>query len=297
MIFLNRLRRFVNPSFFTFDTCKQGYSHIESGKECQDYASSCYFDRYAIAVVSDGHGGNDYFRSSVGSRLAVEAALDCVKVFVNVFIAKNKFNDNMLSQIVEMPDKFLRQLEMSIVSRWREKTYEHYLRDPFTLSEISTMSEKLRSRYEEAPNTQFVKAYGATLIVVAVLKQCFWFGLQLGDGKCVVLYKNGEIEHPIPINEKCFLNQTTSLCDETPLDEFRHHFDWKNFPRWLFVGSDGVENSFNGDEGLNNFYEEVARAFRKKYWRDAIAELNEYLPMLSRKGSRDDVSISGIFNK
>jgi len=187
-------------------------------------------------------------------------------------------------------------LEMGIISRWRNNIGDHYIQNPFTADKLQIMIEKARQKFEIEPENRFVKAYGATLIVAVVLKKHFWLGLQLGDGKCVVLLKNDDAKHPIPVNEKCFLNQTTSRCDENPLEEFRHYFSNDDLPRWIFVGSDGIEDSFKGDEGLNDFYREVAITFRKRNWKNAITELKEYLPQLSQRGSGDDMSVSGIFN-
>ena len=58
-----------------FSRCK-GASHEISGKVCQDYCQAEVTDSYTIGVVSDGHGGDRYFRSDVGSKSAVEATLE-----------------------------------------------------------------------------------------------------------------------------------------------------------------------------------------------------------------------------
>ncbi|MDR0560554.1 MAG: protein phosphatase 2C domain-containing protein [Prevotellaceae bacterium] len=287
---------FESPSFFSFNCHCQGCSHIKANKVCQDFSGSYNTKQFAVAVISDGHGGDDYFRSDVGSHLAVKTALECIKEFLSAFVSENSIDETMLIEIRENFDKYLVQLETSIISRWRNSIGEHYAQNPFTEAELQIMSEKSRQKFEIEPENRFVKAYGATLIVAIVFKKHFWFGLQLGDGKCVALFKNGEVKHPIPVNEKCFLNRTTSLCDENPLAEFRHCFHSDNFPQWIFVGSDGIEDSFKGDEGLNDFYTEVARTFRKQNWEKAINELKDYLPQLSQRGSGDDMSISGIFN-
>ena len=61
----------------------QGESHKADDKPCQDASfSAVYDDRLAIAIVCDGHGGERYFRSDVGSRMATEVIHDAVKIFV-----------------------------------------------------------------------------------------------------------------------------------------------------------------------------------------------------------------------
>ena len=61
----------------------QGESHKADDKPCQDASfSAVYDDGLAMAIVCDGHGGERYFRSDVGSRLAIEVIRDSVRTFV-----------------------------------------------------------------------------------------------------------------------------------------------------------------------------------------------------------------------
>ena len=53
-----------------FQSKCQGYSHIKSDLECQDSTLVKKTEKYAIAVVADGHGSASYFRSSRGSLFA-----------------------------------------------------------------------------------------------------------------------------------------------------------------------------------------------------------------------------------
>ena len=46
-----------------FHLSSQGASHIKKNKECQDASDSYYGENCAIAIVCDGHGGDDYVRS------------------------------------------------------------------------------------------------------------------------------------------------------------------------------------------------------------------------------------------
>ncbi len=274
---------------FAFHSCHQGASHKRIGKVCQDYAfSRCKpGDFYAIALVSDGHGSDDYFRSDRGAKYAVKKARTSIEHFMHTL----KKGENTLS------DERLRQLETSIVYRWRKKVEIDYRQHPFTEEEKNMMTEKARCRYEKEPDKFFVKAYGATLIAVVVYPGHFWFGLHIGDGKCVVQYADGHFDQPIPWDDKCFLNVTTSLCDERPLDNFRHCFHTENFPTAIFVGSDGVDDCFANDKDLYGFYREVIQTFRDKPYRKARKEVDEFLPVMSERGSGDDISVSGIILK
>lgn len=281
-----------------FCSCHQGASHKKTGKVCQDYAFARFkeeIDRYAVAIVSDGHGSNNHFRSDKGSKMAVEAAEEAINEFMKNFL-KDSFCKKLLDS--HMPDEVMRQLKTSIIYKWRAKIKEDRDKNPFTEEELQLMAPDARNKYEKNKETYFVKAYGATLIAVVVYPEHFWFGLQIGDGKCVARYANERFDQPIPWDEKCFLNVTTSLCDEKPLENFRHCFRTDNFPTAIFVGSDGVDDSFVNEEDLYGFYREVIRTCQEKKFKEKACrkELDDFLPMMSEKGSGDDISISGIIN-
>lgn len=86
---------------------------------------------------------------------------------------------------------------------------------------MQAVSHKAKARYTKGEKVQ--SAYGATLIGVVVTKD-FWFGVHIGDGKCVVFDKAGVDSEPIPWDEQCFLNITTSICDSNAGSEFRYFF-------------------------------------------------------------------------
>ena len=62
-----------------------GASHIKSETLCQDASIVMKNDTQHILCVCDGHGGSDYVRSHIGSQFAVEAFIDCLKLFGYIF--------------------------------------------------------------------------------------------------------------------------------------------------------------------------------------------------------------------
>ena len=270
-----------------FSSSHQGASHKRSGKVCQDAAYARYKkrDRYAVAIVSDGHGGTNYFRSDRGSRFAVEATQKAIKRFI--------LNCDT-GALQRESERYLKQLEQNIVYEWRKRVKQDYDTHPFTDEEINLMSEDARKKYYADADTAFIKAYGATLIAVVVYPGKFWMGLHVGDGKCVAFDADGVPSQPIPWDKRCFLNVTTSLCDARPLESFRHCIHFDNFPSAIFVGSDGVDDSFANDTDMYGFYEEIIRTFREKPYEEAYKEVDAFLPVLSEKGSGDDISVSGV---
>lgn len=296
---MNSIDNRTAQGMLAFSSCHQGASHKAKGTACQDASFARYKrgDRYAIAVVSDGHGSNRYFRSDRGSKFAVEASCEAVNEFMKCF-KDNETGKMQTEQLLREPDKFMRQLETHILFLWREKVKKDFYTSGahFTEDELKLVEGEARKNYESDSESCFFKAYGATLIVVVVYPGHFWFGIQIGDGKCVASQANGTFFQPIPWDEKCFLNVTTSLCDAKAVENFRHCFHFHSFPTAIFVASDGVDDSFANETDMYGFYQEIEDTFRGKEYKQAFREVDEFLPVLSEKGSGDDISISGIIN-
>ena len=60
----------------------QGESHKSTDKPCQDCAYAESSEQLSMAIVSDGHGGERYFRSQHGSEIAVNVTKDAIRFFV-----------------------------------------------------------------------------------------------------------------------------------------------------------------------------------------------------------------------
>lgn len=267
----------------SFNLTAQGASHIKKNKECQDASLSYQDENCAIAVVCDGHGGDDYVRSAIGSKFASAIAKKNIQKFL-LGMDKEKFFLN--------PDKQLKILEASIISHWNESVSDYHSKHPFDEAELIVVSEKAKKRYLE--DGKIWSAYGTTLIAVA-MNEDYWFAIHIGDGKCVAINHAGEFKQPIPWDPKCFLNATTSICDSDAIDNFRHFYSDK-LPAAVFVGSDGIDDCFNNNEQLYNLYKTVLYSFAKTDFKEACEGLADYLPRLSAKGSGDDVSIAALLD-
>ena len=163
--------------------------------------------------------------------------------------------------------------------------------NPFTDDEISKISDKYAKRYLAG---EVAEAYGTTLIA-ALQTDSFLLVLHIGDGSCVIAGReNGKAVFSMPVPEctKSFLNATTSLCEKDAIDNFRHYYS-KELPAAVLIATDGVDDCFKSPEKLYGFYRVILASFSdpEKTEEKAKAELLEYLPMLSERGSRDDISI------
>lgn len=279
----------------TFNHTCIGYSHLQSGKPCQDASYAETSDRMSIAIVSDGHGGAIHSRSDVGAQFAI-------------FAAQGVIETHPLSDWENLDRR--QALFNEIVDTWTVLTIDHYY-DNLTEQEIAQLP--LFPDVEQSIRN-ITTLYGCTLMAACVHAEG-WFAFQIGDGKCVTINRVSReasekdnstqsyttlhnstqslTSEPIPTDDRCFLNMTTSLCDPNAATEFRFCGGNKDtIPVAIFLGSDGIDNSWGSTELLHDFYLEV---FKHCYSREIILqELQEVLPQLSEKGSHDDMSIAAL---
>lgn len=283
----------------------QGESHKADNKPCQDASFSAVSDDgLAMAIVCDGHGGERYFRSDVGSRLAVDVICDSVKTFVenidkNLFIGKPYTAQEAITseEVVRKQtpiDVAFRQLFSSIIYQWNQKIAEHATNTPVSEWEQEHVPQKYLD--ELTTNETFEKLYGCTLMVF-VQTPDYWFAFHLGDGKCISFQKEPLWSFPIPWDDRCFLNKTTSICDSNAINEFRYCYEGDgHFPMAVFLGSDGMDDSFGEDANLVNFYIQVVKMLVTDGLDETIKSIESDLPQLSKIGSKDDMSIAFLYN-
>lgn len=274
-----------------FHKTVQGASHKKKNKICQD-ASICgeveiEGKKAYFSVVCDGHGGNDYMRSNIGSEIGVKVASEYIVKFIQ------KATKNMLNNDQHY-GRQLRYLSEMILKNWREAVKNHLDENPFTEEEFLNISEKAKKRYTMLEQERFYSAYGTTMIAVGYTED-YAFALHLGDGKCISVDKEGNFEQLVPWDENCFLNATTSMCDSDAINEFRCHY-FKEPPAVIFIASDGVDDCFANNEKMYHFYKTLLFSISKDGFDDSVKELEEYLPRMSAKGSGDDISIGAIID-
>lgn len=281
----------------------QGESHKATDKPCQDYSYSFSSEELSIAVVCDGHGGERYFRSQWGAQFATEIIVNVVKEFVRT-THKNLFrfmpftaegvvtgSEKKLSPI----DKELRQMFSSIITRWEDKIKEHATQNPLTEWEKEHVPKVFLDEFESKKSLE--KHYGCTLMTYVQTKT-YWLAFHLGDGKCIAFHDRDKVwTEPIPWDDKCFLNKTTSICDSDAINEFRYCYQGDGqFPVAVFLGSDGIDDTYGEMENIANFYVEILKIIAKDGKETAIQQLKDDLPIISRIGSKDDVAVATIFD-
>lgn len=298
----------------------QGESHKSNNKPCQDCAYAESSDLLSMAIVCDGHGGERYFRSHYGAQFATEITQKAITEFVKNMAdstftlseGKSVFDGASFTtysaatatdeQMESRAHKSLKWLFSSIISQWNEKISEHAKETDLTDWELSNVDEKYRKEFlceREKDNATFEKTYGCTLMAY-VQTPDYWFAFHLGDGKCVsmrVVEDRLVCEQPIPWDERCFLNKTTSLCDSNALEEFRYCYQGDGqFPLAMFLGSDGMDDSYGDGYNLYNFYIQLFKIIIRNGVEKANKELKKSLPVISKMGSKDDMSVACVFD-
>lgn len=268
-----------------------GASHLSKDIVCQDSSLAADHESYSFAAAADGHGSPCYLRTDRGSKFAVECAAECVSEFLSGL-------ENAVEVLADQRqrDELFNQLWRSVIARWHDKTEQDFKNEPFTEEEYSRIPEKFayyRKRYEKG---DYIGAYGTTLLF-AVVTDDYAFGAQIGDGKCVVIDGDSNVFAPVPEDPRCYENVTTSMCQDDAALSARFFYLPKGLmPAAVFLCTDGVENSYWNEEQLFGFFRGLALTIVENGMEEGTAQLAEFLPAMTKKGSGDDVTCSGIIN-
>ena len=288
-----------------------GESHIADQKPCQDYSISYQSDSgISIAIVSDGHGGKPYFRSHVGSEVVCNVTLEAIKTFVACIDASSlavsgKDGVQILPlTAADHPGRLsnqevaLRQLSKTIILNWRNAVAAHAANTNLTEWEKSHVEQEYLNQLCDPD--KLYRAYGCTVMAFVVTPQ-YWFALHLGDGKCFAFYDKEASkiwDEPLPWDERCFLNKTTSICANDAHESFRFAYGGQESkPIAIFLGSDGIDDTFCDNESLSDFYIKILKEIMFTSEEEVVRSLEEDLPVLSKRGSRDDMSVACIYDE
>lgn len=287
--------------FKMFADFVHGKKYRERGLPCQDFAKALEFDNVQAIAVADGHGGKDYFRSDTGSRLAVEVAFEQIKTFCDDTTNYKIFSENGI-----------RSFELKLWEEWRKAVkadWDKRLAAVFEVGDNEPRWENVSDKYKERYTSTDAKileryipaAYGTTLIcAVSIGSQVLI--VQVGDGSCVILQRNGEFKVPVPPDNENFANVTTSLCDADAYKKFRHVVldcaeDSPLAPVAIFLSTDGLDDCYPISDNEQFLYKLYADAVIDSMINNGFdkteAELRlELLPYMTEHGSNDDISLA-----
>ncbi|MBN1955054.1 MAG: protein phosphatase 2C domain-containing protein [Anaerolineae bacterium] len=276
------------PAWRVIGASVRGAAHVRSGLPNQD--AICWHPGsgtgpLVILAVSDGHGSDKCFRSHVGARAAVAAAMAALQDFLdgldespNYSAVKRWAGENLPQQIVR---------------RWRESVADDLLETPFTREELERLRAEVGGEKERQVVLDPVLAYGATLLSV-LMTPAFTLYLQLGDGDILDVSESGEVSRvPLPADARLFANATTSLCSEEAWREFRSHFQVLSGapPALILVSTDGYANSFRDEAGFLQVGSDILEMIRTQGLTAVQESLQSWLTEASQDGSGDDITL------
>ena len=271
--------------FKTYSGYKVGASHIAKNMGCEDYAATYDGEKVCVAVISDGHGDKKCFRSSQGAHIACDVSIVCVRKLI-------ESSPSSCDALRKSPDRIITELEKMIIREWNKGVDNDLSVNPITENELNGLPEDAVEAIRSGHSLN--KIYGCTLIMCVVI-DAFWFGIHIGDGKCVVAMNNGLYTQPIPWDEVgCVGNRSTSICNSNSFAGFRYVYGTE-IPTGLFVASDGIDESFD-ESGLNRCYYTLGYWVQTLLKEELDSKMDELLSQVTNNGSGDDVSIACILS-
>ena len=262
----------------------RGASHERNGKPSQDHWGHRALPEGGAAIaVADGHGSAKYFRSEVGSQLAVEVVLDLITEMMEGVTR----NDTPLDKVKANVEGVLPR---KIVEEWRRRVEEHWnFQEKLTDAEAEIL--KNNSDTHEAVESDYTIAYGCTLLAAAVTAR-YLILVQNGDGDIVCVSRSGKASLPMGNDPRLIANETTSLCQPHTEKNFRVVVQelGESAPALVTLSSDGCANSYEDDEFLR-WVEQFALQVSEYGLGPVSEQLKPWLEQMTRGGSGDDVTL------
>ena len=270
----------------------QGFSHLQNDIPCEDHGMVRASGGCKVFAAADGHGDPNCPRSAYGSEKACEIALDELEIFQKE-IAENDMEESLLTSEREA-GRILRQLAARIISKWIQAVNDQLEAEPLT-DEERDACDVYRPLYDEGRYLEHI--YGTTL-AAGLQTENYLLLVSQGDCRCAVFHEDGSVTEPVPWDDKCLANVTTSLCDEDAAERCRFSLiDLRNDPVIAcIVSSDGVEDSFADLELEHAYFRRLLIEAGEKGTEAMEEALQESLPELSKSGSGDDITICGIID-
>lgn len=313
-----------------------GASHLKSGVPCQDSSIAEVSDdqKWAYAIVADGHGSAAYFRSDRGARIAAETLRNMFQNVIDTALDSGDGPTDIAAKTWEG------SAPQRVVGQWRASIYADLLNDPPQVSGSSKLEpgvirrlDELRSRegysrvYELSQQFQnFAQFAGqhsvtngpnylplpsdpgwdreslgdwqarayGTTLLGILIGPHVLYWFQIGDG-AIMQVKWGDVTYVVAPPADAIANETPSLCLDDAVHQVSAGIRVLEADEWL-------DALILSTDGLPNSYSEPAgyRRFCADITTAAkspdIGErLTRWLPEISARGSGDDVSIAAIW--
>ncbi len=255
-----------SPHWKVFFACKRGRSHVATGKVCQDYCvAEKISDDIFVVAAADGHGGDAYVKSDVGSMAACNVVVELAKKYS--WLADKKFLQKWTSPA----------FKAEIFDAWQAAVLKDYRAE----NPAAADSDK-----------EIIQKYGTTLLFAVVTKNNVIVG-QIGDGAILFCNDAGQAQLFKRHNPK-FDSKTSSLASGqgiySLIVEAYGRFDFK-FNK-ILLSTDGIYDKLDRGDSFARYANELAERVRKNSV-DEIAPFTVEGIDVSEKSS-DDCTVAAI---
>ena len=263
--------------YYVFNKTCTGYKHIQKHRVCEDYSASYKDNNQIIITCADGHGGDIYIRSNVGSHLASDTVM-------NVFSGLTPRYLNSIS-----PEELESKIKMSILCEWNKLVEQQLAKKHIKRYEVEGLDEDQINDLRLNPTI----AYGTTLTGAIIVGDKLLV-VAIGDTEALFISK-GKIEKVFDDDGAPAGNITYSMCQE---DAFK-------YLKVRLVNAsdyDGVMLCTDGLVGPYQTYQNFEENFVKPVFAKIIQTKSQYevyslvSSIAGKLGTGDDVSLSFIFN-
>ena len=254
-----------------------GYAHAREKKTCQDYSASFRDNDRLIITCCDGHGGDLYVRSRLGSHFASNALISTL----------TSFDKSILRSY---PEKEIEdQIRMQVLCEWNRQVEESISKFKLRASETKKLKEEQKEILMKYP----AKAYGTTLSGAVLIGKKL-IVVSIGDGECLLL-KKGEMEKVFNTDDDPAGNITYSMCQEDAYKYIRVRIlDFSSYDGILLC-TDGLSSPYQSYQNLkesmiDRLMLEMIEGNGMNYASTLVSEL------ATSKGVGDDVSLAFIID-
>ncbi|MEW9080538.1 protein phosphatase 2C domain-containing protein [Terrisporobacter glycolicus] len=245
--------------FSVFSKSVVGYKNIIKNKSSQDYLQFDYINDGLICAVADGHSGDFFTYSHLGSKFACEVAIETLK----------KYADEDIGKIKTLFDNKILQKE--ICNGWKV-----------------LVEQDIKNRLPRAFKYNYF-IYGTTLLGVMIKKDYIIY-LKIGDGD-IIIKQDDNFKKVLPSYNK---NIVDCLAEDKAYDKmiYKVVINEININN-IIIYSDGFENSFSSYKSMLNNIDSTLIMYNKNIFSKTKLEKNYHkeLSDLSKSGSLDDISI------
>ncbi|MCP9819115.1 protein phosphatase 2C domain-containing protein [Synechococcus sp. Cruz-9H2] len=265
-----------------------GAAHRRQGRPCQDAVAVCRYPSrdgqpVQVMAVADGHGGEHYLFSDVGSALACDLALQVAGEHLGLWDLQGAQAPGLDTWAHWLSS----ELPQRIHSRWLALVREHWQRH----TALSSAPDQAPSSEVPLPEGEVPRLYGTTLGLV-VLAPRWWGYTGLGDWDLVQVGADGQAAL---LSEETAGDgggeATGSLCLEQAAGLFRSGLEPIEHPEATFgllLSTDGIRKSCATD---TDFLLLAAHLIATPA-EGASEVLATNLDQITSEGSGDDVSVA-----